>query len=220
MTMWRRVLILAGLLLALGLPFCHLGALGTRYSGLGPLFGGEVLWWALFAAILLYVLVVERRSLSSLGFRRPGASDIALGLLAAVVMFLGSGVLFQVVLPALHLNLDRPMTAIGAMPMWFRVLTVTRAAVVEETAFRGYGFERLSELTGSPLLAGLVTFALFTLAHLSGGGWGQVVIAAFGGLVLTLLYMWRRNIWSNILAHWLTDGAAFILLPLLMAHPR
>jgi membrane protease YdiL (CAAX protease family) len=216
--MGRRIQIAIGLLLALGLPFCHLGALGKQYSGLGPLLGGEVFWWALFIAILLYVLVVERKPLSSLGFRVPGISDVALGVLAALVMFMGSGVIFQVVLPALHLNLDRPMTAIGMMPIWFRLLTITRAAFVEETAFRGYGFERLTELTGSPMLAGLVTFALFTLAHLSGGGWGQVVIAAFGGLVLTLLYMWRRNIWSTIVAHWLTDGAAFILLPLLVAH--
>jgi membrane protease YdiL (CAAX protease family) len=218
MSATRRIQVIIGLLLALGLPFCHLGALGKQYSRLGPLLGGEVLWWALFAAVLLYVLFVERKALSSLGFRRPGVSDIALGFLAALVMFMGSGVLFQIVLPALHLNLDRPMQAIGAMPMWFRLLTVTRAAVVEETVFRGYGFERLAELTRSPLIAGLVTFALFTLAHLSGGGWGQVIIAAFGGLVLTLLYMWRRNIWSTIVAHWMTDGAAFILLPLLMAH--
>jgi membrane protease YdiL (CAAX protease family) len=27
--------------------------------------------------------------------------------------------------------------------------------------------------------------------------------------------MWRRNIWANIIAHWLTDGTAFIILPLL-----
>jgi membrane protease YdiL (CAAX protease family) len=218
MTSGRRIQIVIGLLLALGLPFCHLGALGKQYSGLAPLFGGEVLWWALFVAVLLYVLLVERKPLSSLGYRMPGISNIALGFLAAFVMFMGSGAIYQLVLPALHLSLDRPMAAIGAMPLWFRLLTVTRAAVVEETLFRGYGFERLAEWTRSPLLAGVVTFALFTLAHLSGGGWGQVIIAAFGGLVLTVLYMWRRNIWATITAHGLTDGAAFILLPMLMAH--
>jgi len=49
-------------------------------------------------------------------------------------------------------------------------------------------------------------------------GLGTGIIAAFGGLVLTLLYVWRGNLWANIIAHWLTDGAAFILLPLLAAH--
>ncbi len=218
MTISRRVQIIVGLLLALGLPFCHLGELGKAYSGLGPLFGGEVLWWALFVAILLYTFVIERKSLSSLGMGALRTSDVLLGILAAVVIFLGTGVLFQFVLPALHLNLNQSMSGIIQAPIWFRLLLVTRAALVEETAFRGYGFNRLAELTGSPLLAALATFALFTLAHLSGGGWGQVVIAAYGGLILTILFAWRRNLWSNVIAHWLTDGSAFILLPLLLQH--
>jgi membrane protease YdiL (CAAX protease family) len=214
--MTRRIQIVVGLLLALGLPFCHLGPLGKTYSGLGPLLGGEVLWWALFAAIILYTLIVERKALSSLGFVRPGVLDIVLAVLTAVVAVAGTGVIFQIVLPALHLNLNRSMASIVETPIWFRFFLVTRAAVVEEVAFRGYGFNRLTELTGSPMLAAAVTFVLFTLAHLSGGGWGQVVIAAYGGLVLTVLYLWRRNLWTNIIAHWLIDGAAFILLPLLM----
>jgi membrane protease YdiL (CAAX protease family) len=218
MTNARRIQIVVGLLLALDLPFCHLGDLGKKYTGLGPLFGGEVLWWGLLAAILLYVLLVERKPLSSIGYRRPGFWDIALGILAAVVIFLGTGVLFQVILPALHLSVAQKITSIALMPLWFRLLLVTRAAFVEETAFRGYGFERIGELAGSNLLAGLVTFVLFTIAHLSGGGWGQVIIAANGGLVLTLLYMWLRNIWVNIIAHWLTDAGGFILVPILMAN--
>jgi hypothetical protein len=104
MTNGRRIQIFIGLLLALGLPFCHLGALGKQYSGLSPFFGGEVLWWALFIVILLYVLIVERKSLSSLGYRAPGVWNIVIGVVAAFIMFMGSGVIFQVVLPALHLN--------------------------------------------------------------------------------------------------------------------
>ncbi|HEX3817247.1 MAG TPA: 2Fe-2S iron-sulfur cluster-binding protein [Chthoniobacterales bacterium] len=88
----------------------------------------------------------------------------------------------------------------------------------EEAAFRGYGLERLCELTGSKSLAAVVTWFLFTIVQPTSWGWGQVIIAAFGGLILTLLYVWRGNLWANIVAHWLTDGSAFILLPLLMKH--
>lgn len=103
----RRIqILLIGLLLALGLPFCHLGDLGRSYSGLGPLFGGDVLWWILFGAIVLYVLFVEHKSLSSIGFRRPGIWDIALGILAAVLMFIGVGMIYKFVLPALHMSVD------------------------------------------------------------------------------------------------------------------
>jgi membrane protease YdiL (CAAX protease family) len=215
MTTARRIQIVIGLLIALGLPFCHLGDLGKRILGPSNPLAGEVLWWVLFVVILAYVLVVERKTLASIGYKRPGVTDIALGIGAAVVSFLIAGVLFQFVLPALHLGMTRQINNIALAPLWLRLMLVTRAAFVEETAFRGFGFERLSELTGSPFLAGLVTLVLFTLAHLSGGGWGQVIIAACAGLILTLLYMWRRNIWANIIAHWLTDGTAFIILPLL-----
>jgi membrane protease YdiL (CAAX protease family) len=214
----RRIQILIGLLLALGLPFCHLGDLGRSYSGLGPLFGGDVLWWILFGAIVLYVLFVEHKSLSSIGFRRPGIWDIVLGILAAVLMFIGLGMIYKFVLPALHMSVDQQLKSIIQAPLWFRLLNVTQAAVVEETAFRGYGFERIGELTGSKFLGAVATWLLFTIAHLTSWGWAQVIIAAFGGLVLTLLYVWRGNLWANIIAHWLTDGAAFILLPLLAAH--
>jgi uncharacterized protein len=218
MTNSRRIQIVIGLALALGLPFCRLGDLGRAHSGLGPLLGGDVLWWVLFAAIILYTLLVERRALSSIGFRRPGIWDIALGIFAGIVVFMGTGIIFQFVLPALHMSVDRQLASAVQAPLWFRLINVTRAAVVEETAFRGYGLERLNELTGSALLAGFVTWLLFTMAHLSSWGWAQVIIAAYGGLVLTVLYLWRRNLWSNIIAHWLTDGAAFILLPLMMHH--
>lgn len=218
MTIARRLQIIVGLLLALGLPFCRLGDLGRAYSGLGPLIGGDVLWWALFIAIIAYVMFVERLPLSSIGFRMPGVWDIVLGVIAGIAIFMGTGIIFQFVLPAMHISVDRQLQTVVAAPLWFRILNVTRAAVVEETAFRGYGFERLNEWSGSALLAGFITWVLFTMAHLSSWGWGQVIIAAYGGLVLTLLFMWRRNLWPNIIAHWMADGSAFILLPLLMHH--
>jgi uncharacterized protein len=208
--MTRRIQIVIGLLIALGLPFCHLGDLGRKYTGLGDLFGGEVFWWGLFVAIIAYVLFVERQPLSSIGYRRPGVGDIGFGVLAGIVMFMGIGMIFVFVLPALHMSLQRQMAGLYSAPLWFRLLTVTRAAFVEETVFRGYGFERLTELTGSRALAAVATWALFTMAHLSHWGWAQVIIAAFGGLVLTVLYVWRRNLWANIIAHWITDGVGFI----------
>src|ERR1700749_430108 len=218
MTAGRRITILIGLLIALALPFCHLGDLGKAHSGLGPLFGGEVLWWALFVAILAYTLLVERLPLRSLGFRAPGALDIVLAVVFAFAAVFGIGFIFSVVLPALHLSVAQKIGNLFLAPFWFRVLLVTRAAFVEETAFRGYGFERIAEFSGSKLLAALVTFGLFTLAHYSGGGWGQVIIAAWGGLVLTVLYVWRRNLWANILWHWLTDGAGFLFVPMVGGH--
>ena len=207
----RRIQTLVGLLLALGLPFCHLGALGKKYSGLGPLWGGEALWWVLVAIIFLYVHFVERRPLASIGFHRLGVLDIVLAIVAGVVMVVGIGLIYVFLLPALHLSLAKQMSNMLQAPMWFRAMQVTRAAVAEEITFRGYGIERIEETTGSRLLAAIVTCGLFTAAHLSSWGLGQVIIALFGGVILTVLYLWRRNLWVNMIAHWLTDGAAFLL---------
>jgi membrane protease YdiL (CAAX protease family) len=206
----RRVQIAFGLVLALVLPLCHLGDIGRRFSGLGPLWGGEILWWILVAVIILYVTRAEHRPLASIGFRVPRAADIGLAVAAAIVMIGLIGVIFTVVLPALHLSVSRQLNAARGAPILFRLVQVTRAAVAEEITFRGYGYERIQEISGSRWLAAISTWALFTIAHLSSWGWGQVIIAAAGGLILTLLYVWRRNLWANMIAHWLTDASAFL----------
>jgi len=211
----RRVEILVGLLIALGLPFCHLTELGKALGGLA---GGELPWWLLLVCILAYTTRIERLPLASLGYRTPGWANIGLAFAFALGGIVGIGLITSFVLPALHLSVERRITSLFQTPFWYRAILVTRAAFVEETAFRGYGFERLAELSGSSLLAAAATFALFTLAHYSGGGWGQVIVAAWGGLVLTALFLWRRNTWANILCHWLTDAAGFLLLPAVGGH--
>lgn len=216
MTSTRRIQIIIGLVIALGLPFAHLGALGKHY--LGQLWGGEIVWWGLLVLILAYVLIIEREPLSTIGYRMPGAWDVGIGVIASVVAILGVLFILNVLLPVLHIDLTQETNEFYATPLLFRALTATRAAFVEETAFRGYGFERITELTGSKLLAALATFALFGLAHYSGGGWGDVIVGAWGSLVLTLLYVWRRSLGSNIICHWIVDETGFVLVPLLSGH--
>jgi hypothetical protein len=71
MTNPRRIQIVIGLFLALGLPFCHLSDLGRRLLGPGNPVGGEFLWWIFLAAVFYYVVAVERKPLSSIGYRKP-----------------------------------------------------------------------------------------------------------------------------------------------------
>jgi len=208
----RQVLTIIGLILTLGSVFAPLGKWGKAYTGLGHLFGGEVLWWALVVIVLLYVALIERRPFSSIGFRRPKWSDILAGVGAAVVALGGILVIYTVLFPALHLQMNKgAMNGLLQTPLWFRILLVTRAAVGEELLFRGYAISRLEELSGSRMFAALLSWAIFTYAHLSYWGAAQLIIAGWGGLVLTILFLWRRNLWANMLAHWLTDGAGFLL---------
>ena len=131
---------------------------------------------------------------------------------AALVCLVGVGILLSTVFAYFHLSQNASAyKQIVDLPYPMRVAIVTRAAFAEEILMRGYGIERVAELTGSRLLAGLVTLVLFTYAHLAYWGWTQMIAAGGAGLVLTILYLWRRDLNSNILAHWLVDGAGLLL---------
>jgi membrane protease YdiL (CAAX protease family) len=196
--MARSVRILIGLFLALVVPILatqHFIPEGTDYTVAGAPIGREVFWWALGIVVVLYVLVIEREQISSIGFGKVTWRTLAFGILGGVVSFVGIGVIFVVVFPLLHLHANNAaLTKMFATPYWYRVVLVTRAAVVEEILFRGYAIERLSELTGSRALAALIALAAFTYAHLGYWGWAQLLVAGFGGIVLTVLYLWRRDL--------------------------
>jgi len=208
----RRLQILFGLASTLLITFLPIGLLGRKFSGLGPLWGNEVLFWVLVAAALLYVKFIERRPFASIGIRPPGIVDMLLAIVVGVAMVAGIVFIYSVIFPVLHLTMNAGvMNRLLAAPFWYRFLLVTRAAVSEEILFRGYPIERLEELTGRRWLAALLSCAAFTYAHLASWGAAQLIIAGFGGLLLTALYLWRRNLWANMLAHFIADGAGFLL---------
>lgn len=212
----RRILILVGLLGVAAATFLPLGPLGLIYSGLGAPWGREALWWALTAVMLIYVLVIERRPLSSIGFKTANWGDLALSMLAAGLIVVGMGLIYSMVFPLLHLKPNTTTSAaLLGMPFAYRVAIVTRAAFAEEILFRGYGLERIKELTGSKWFAGLVTMAGFTYAHLAGWGAAHLIPVAWAAFVLTVFYLWRRNLWTVIIAHWLTDFVGVVLSPVL-----
>jgi uncharacterized protein len=213
----HRILSLLGLVFALGVAF-PLTRWGETYVRTGHPWRAEVLWWVAVLMLLGYVVAAERRPLSSIGFRAPRGWDIGWGLIFGIALFLGAGILDSIVLPALHLRINLAMyqSIVGA-PVAYRVALVTRAAVCEEILFRGYSIERLKAWSGSAWLAGLVTLVIFTLIHLSSWGAPQMIVAGYGGVLLTVLYIWRRNTTANMLAHWIGD-CGLIIAPLLTVH--
>jgi membrane protease YdiL (CAAX protease family) len=42
-------------------------------------------------------------------------------------------------------------------------------------------------------------------------GWGHLLIGGFAGVILTLLYIWRRNLWVNMIAHFVPDAIGLLL---------
>jgi membrane protease YdiL (CAAX protease family) len=169
----------------------------------------EAIYWTLVAAVLAYVVFVEKRSLISIGLRRASMLDLFIGVVIALATIAGLAVLYIVVIPALHLE-TKSLDTLTAAPVWWLVISVVRAGVSEEVLFRGYPIERLKELTGSRVVAALVPLALFALAHVGPWGWSHLIIAGFGGAMFTGLYSWRRSLWANILAHIMVDGIGLL----------
>ena len=187
----RRVTILIGLALTLILPLVPLLPGGRELlsvPGLDPLIGREPFWWTLATIVLLYVLVIERKPLTSIGLRKINWKTIVFGVVTAAVILGCVGSMIYFGFPLLHLKQNAgALQKMLSLPYWCRFIIVLRAAVVEEILFRGYGIERLQELTGNRFVAGALTLAAFTMAHLSYWGWTQLLIAGAAGLFLTIL---------------------------------
>ena len=199
----------AALMVILSLPIAGWLVHGESLSAQG---WRELVFWALTLVLLAYILLVERRPLSSIGLERPNWKTAAFGALGALVMVGGMAFIYIVIYPALGLSASEPgMAAVTALPFWLRVLIVVRAAVFEEMYFRGFAIERLTDILGSRWGAAAISFVAFTAEHLGYWGWAHLMIAGLGGVVLTGLYLWRRDLGANIIAHLLTDAIGFLL---------
>ena len=202
--------IIIGLLITFGFPGLPISRWENEFASLWHLIGYEIIWWTVIILVLLYVRLIEKRPLGSIGFISLRAKDIFIGIITGIIIFVGLGVIYYGLFPALNLNEDDQVNQLIATPFLWRFFSVIRAAVGEEVLFRGYAFERLQELTGSKFISAVVSCTIFTLEHVSPWGWSHLLLAGFGGLILTVLYLWRRNLWVNIIAHLIVDGAAVL----------
>ena len=145
----------------------------------------------------------ERLPLRSIGLHRPDwSTPVTAALLLGVCWYL----LPLLTTPLLNaLGSDHGQAGVqrlAAMPAWYRVFLRLTGGVVEEILYRGYAVERLATLTGRRWLGAVIALISFAIAHVP--AWG--VAFAIGadlpfGIVMTLFYLWRRDLLANILAH-------------------
>jgi membrane protease YdiL (CAAX protease family) len=64
----------------------------------------------------------------------------------------------------------------------------------------------------------LLPVIVFGAVHAPFWGVAHAVVAGFEGLLLTIVYLWRRNLWTNITAHALLDGLVFAALDVATRH--
>jgi len=119
-TVW--ILACVGLAIAFGLPELNLGHRLAPGVSLGAGLAREGIWWAIAAVMIAYVLLVERRPLSSIGLRRPGGKTLLFGLLGAVAMFATVVLSYSVIFPLLGLKINQEaVSRITRNPLWLQV---------------------------------------------------------------------------------------------------
>jgi membrane protease YdiL (CAAX protease family) len=87
---------------------------------------------------------------------------------------------------------------------------VIRSGIVEEPFFRGYAIERLEAIGCGRVLSAAIPLAIFAATHWT-GGIPNVIVALVLGAVLTLFYLWRRDLAANMIGHGLSDFLGLVL---------
>ena len=191
------------LLVVWGLPAFVAGEIGTAL--------GLTAMWILTAAVAFLTVRVERRGWSGLGVKRFRGTALLWGV--------GIGLALMLLVPALSLlgNLlwptNGPDIASAANQPWQIVLlAVITAAITEEILFRSFPTERLSAPTGSPWPGAMLGLVAFTVLHAGNWNLAHVLFVVFPlGLLLTLVYVWRRSVLIVIVAHFITDLPLVVL---------
>lgn len=170
--------------------------------------------WLATAALVGFVLGIERRSLGSIGVARPTWTDLGLGLGGATVGLLSMLVTIPLT-EALGLGPDEGALAILQFPLWALFLAAITAAVTEEVLFRAYPIERVLEVTGSVWLAAAFSFVVFVLLHVPMWGVGHMVTISGVSVVLVALYVQSRSLAPVMIAHFLADFVLLVVAPTL-----
>jgi membrane protease YdiL (CAAX protease family) len=163
----------------------------------------QLVFCSLAGVVVFVVIHVERLPLSSIGLRQPGWSTIVSGVLLALATLYLLPLMTVPLMRVVDLGGFEPEARrLAALPIWFRVFIAVTSGAVEETLYRGYAVERLAMITGRRWLGALVAVIVFGLAHIPAWGIGPALGADLPfGVVMTLFYLWRRDLIANAIGH-------------------
>ncbi len=163
----------------------------------------ESLIWLCAIVLLVIIRRGERLPLRSVGI---GTSPWWKSILWGLVMTVISGVVGFGLAHATHYGQANNPTAaaFAKFPVWLVILIIFRAGVVEELFYRGYAIERLESLGLNRVWAVVIPLAIFGVGHWT-GGWANILIALVLGVILSVFYLWRRDLVANMIAHFLVD---------------
>jgi len=119
----RRWAALAGLIIALALADSSLASRIAPGDALSDRLIHEAFWWSYAAIVIAWLVLVERQTLSAIGFRRPTWRTLVFGVLGGVVAIVLMIAHWVLVVPLFHLNGGHAgdvREQIMATPYWYR----------------------------------------------------------------------------------------------------
>ncbi len=166
--------------------------------------------WSYAGAALLLALRWQRVAPAVLGLRRPSLKSLGVGLLGTALAF-ALAIAAKVALSGFSQPED-DRAAVATMihgSLGYAALMALGAGLVEEVLFRGLLIAEVTRLTGRRVLSAILSGLAFVLAHGLTFNWVQLAMAAMATIALTAIFLWRRDLTANVIAHALIDLVSF-----------
>jgi membrane protease YdiL (CAAX protease family) len=166
--------------------------------------------WLYGALVVGIALLGERRTLASIGLVRPTFATLFWGVAAAVTLLAMGAAVSYVTYSALK-EPNRSVAEIEALvrgSLVYALFIALRGGVIEEVFYRGLAIEQLTVLTGRRWFAAVAATLVFIVIHALRFDLRQLITIAVPSIGFTALYLWRRNLLVNIIAHFLIDAIA------------
>ena len=176
-----------------------------------PWLGG---FFLLVAAVAAIALGGERLTWADVGFGGISWWSIPSALALALFFIFVFGPIAGQALARFDLgSFETGQRSLTTLPHWYLCLTIIIVAAGDEWLYRGYAIGRLQALTGNEWLAGGLSLLAFGLVHLPLWGIGVSLTTLVSGGIVTVLYLWRRDVSFLILAHIATDLYGLVVTP-------
>ncbi|PID30348.1 hypothetical protein CSA80_02895 [Candidatus Saccharibacteria bacterium] len=170
--------------------------------------------WLTCVLLIGFVLLVERRPLSSLSIKKPTDKDIEWAF-----YFFGAAVTWSWLMSmVLSMTQNEGVNTIASLSIVTVIGLIITSAVTEEVIHRGYLLERIAKLTGALWVGALVSFILFVIPHIAFFGWTWLLTHGIGAVLIYVFYLWRRNLPATMLLHLLMNAP--ILIPTIAGGAR
>jgi uncharacterized protein len=224
---WKPLRV-ASIILALAAPLITWmldGPFDTWFDRNGSVLAGLLTFWAIVGLVLWLMrqetpASTDQSVWQQIGLRRVRLRETLIVLIIGFVTLGLANVAF-VVLSRTIFPTEINTSSVLTLPLPLVILAYLTGTIAEEILYRGYALERLQRMTGNWWISGGLTWALFVGFHVPAYPLAHIVgYVAPATVVITLVYIWKRNLAYTILIHGVLNLPillAALLLPLLPA---